>query len=126
MVLYGMSGLIFALRFLDTRVYFPRVHKAVIVYLGVSALLQLLAVLFGSQRFSLLVAIAAYVSLFMGCHTSLPLNGNGNQALADQCLSFLRKVTTFEPGALREPQPPPSSATSIFDSASCSILMTSM
>ena len=56
MVLYGASGLIFALRFLDTRKHLPRAHNAVLGYLGVSGLLLLLAVLFGSQQAALLVA----------------------------------------------------------------------
>ena len=56
MMLYGASGLIFALRFLDTRTYFPRAHKAVIGYLSVSTVLLLLTVLFDSQRYALLIA----------------------------------------------------------------------
>jgi len=65
MVLYGASGLLFALRFLDTRKYFPRVHNAVLGYLGVTGALLLLAVLFGSQQAALLVAFT-FVSLFTG------------------------------------------------------------
>jgi diguanylate cyclase (GGDEF)-like protein len=55
-MLYGASGLIFALSFLETRAYFPRAHKAVIGYLSVSTVLLLLAVLFDSQRYALLIA----------------------------------------------------------------------
>jgi diguanylate cyclase (GGDEF)-like protein len=55
-MLYGASGLIFALSFLETRTYFPRAHKAVIAYLSVSTVLLLLAVLFDSQRYALLIA----------------------------------------------------------------------
>ena len=55
-MLYGASGLIFALSFLETRTYFPRAHKAVIGYLSVSTVLLLLAVLFDSQRYALLIA----------------------------------------------------------------------
>ena len=63
MVAYGVSGLLFALRFLDTRRHFPRVHKAVLAYVGVSGLLLLLAVLFNNQRDALLVAFT-FVCLF--------------------------------------------------------------
>jgi diguanylate cyclase (GGDEF)-like protein len=55
-MLYGATGLIFALSFLETRTYFPRAHKAVIAYLSVSTVLLLLAVLFDSQRYALLIA----------------------------------------------------------------------
>jgi diguanylate cyclase (GGDEF)-like protein len=63
MVLYGASGLLFALRFLDTRRQFPRLHKAVLGYLGIAGLLLLLALVFDSQRHALLVAFT-FVSLF--------------------------------------------------------------
>ena len=63
MVFYGVSGLVFALRFLDTRRYFPRIHKAVLGYVGISCLLLLLAVIFDSQRDALLVAFS-FVFLF--------------------------------------------------------------
>ena len=56
MVLYGACGLMFALSFLDTRAHFPRVHKAVLAYLGVTGLLLLLAVWFDRQQAALLVA----------------------------------------------------------------------
>ena len=65
MVLYGASGLIFALQFLETRKHFPRVHKAVLGYLGTAFFLLLLAVLSDSQRYALLVAFA-FVFLFTG------------------------------------------------------------
>jgi diguanylate cyclase (GGDEF)-like protein len=64
-VLYAASGLIFALRFLDTRKHFPRVHIAVIGYLGLSTFLLLLAVVFDSQLYALLVAFT-FVFLFTG------------------------------------------------------------
>jgi diguanylate cyclase (GGDEF)-like protein len=63
MVLYGTTGLIFALRFLSTRKYFPRVHKAVVGYLGIVWVLLLLSILFGSQYYALLVAFT-FVFLF--------------------------------------------------------------
>ena len=65
MVLYGACGLIFALRFLDTREHFPRVHKAVLGFLGVVGLLLLLAVWFDSQQAALLVAFT-FIFLFTG------------------------------------------------------------
>jgi len=65
MVLYGASGLFFALRFLDIRKYFPRVHNVVLGYLGVTGLLLLLALLFGSQQAALLVAFT-FALLFTG------------------------------------------------------------
>jgi diguanylate cyclase (GGDEF)-like protein len=65
MVLYGASGLLFALRFLDTRRYFPRVHKTVLGYLGVAGFLELVAVVFDSQRYALLVSFT-FVFLFTG------------------------------------------------------------
>ena len=63
MVAYGASGLLFALRFLDTRRHFPRVHKAVLGFISVSCLLLLLSILFNSQRDALLVAFS-FVCLF--------------------------------------------------------------
>lgn len=56
MMLYGGSGLIFALSFLHTRTHLPRAHKAVVACLGLFASLQLLAVLLDSQLLSLMVA----------------------------------------------------------------------
>lgn len=62
-VLYGTSGLTFALAFLDTRTHLPRVHKAVIGFMAVSGLLELLSILIDSQRDALLVAFV-YAFLF--------------------------------------------------------------
>src|SRR5699024_1009882 len=56
MVAYGVSGLDFALAFLNTRRQFPRAHKAVIGYLIVSCILLLVAVMLNRQREALLVA----------------------------------------------------------------------
>ncbi len=64
MVLFGTSGLIFALTFLDTRTFFPRLHRAVVVFLGVTVGLQALAVLFDSQLYSLLIAFT-FAMLFV-------------------------------------------------------------
>lgn len=58
MVLYATSGLFFALRFLDTREHFPRLHRAVLAYLGVVGALLLLAVLLDSQLYALLLAFS--------------------------------------------------------------------
>jgi len=65
MVLYGSAGLIFGLSFLETRRHFPRIHKAVLGYLGIALALLLLAVLMDSQRDALLVAFT-FVFLFTG------------------------------------------------------------
>ena len=56
MVLYGVSGLVFAIRFLDLRVFFPRVRKAVIGFCAASGALLTAAILLGSQKYALLVA----------------------------------------------------------------------
>ena len=71
MVLYAAAGLIFALRFLDTRQKLPRTRRAVLGYIGVAALLLFLSILFDSQRFSLLVAFTfvftfAWIMLGLG------------------------------------------------------------
>jgi diguanylate cyclase (GGDEF)-like protein len=63
MVLYGASGLFFALRFLGTNRNFPRAHNAVLGFLGVAGFLLLLAILFGNQKIALLVAFT-FVFLF--------------------------------------------------------------
>lgn len=63
MVLYGSSGLIFALAFLDTRRLFPRLHRSVVIYVGLSLALLLAAMLAGSQRYALQIAFT-FVSLF--------------------------------------------------------------
>ncbi len=70
MVLYGVSGLMFALRFLDIRRHFPRVHKAVLGYCGVSAMLLALSVLANDQTAALLVAFT-FVFLFTGIMLAL-------------------------------------------------------
>ncbi|WP_322629338.1 diguanylate cyclase [Halothiobacillus sp.] len=63
MVLYAASGLLFGLSFLDTRVHFPRLHKAVLgLIVGVGFLL-LLTILLGDQRDALLLAFS-FVCLF--------------------------------------------------------------
>jgi diguanylate cyclase (GGDEF)-like protein len=71
MVLYGVSGLAFAIRFLDLNVYFPRVRRAVIAFCTASAGLLAAAILAGSQVFALLVAFSfaflfAGIMLFLG------------------------------------------------------------
>jgi len=70
MVLYGILGLLFALRFLDTQRHFPRLHRAVLAYAGAGAVLVLLAVLLGSQRSALLIAFT-FVFLFAGIMLAL-------------------------------------------------------
>lgn len=63
MVCYGISGLFFALRFLDTRIYFPRVHRAVIGYCTLASILLALSMLSNNQTHALWVAFI-FVFLF--------------------------------------------------------------
>jgi len=65
MFLYGASGLLFAIRFLDLRVYFPRVRKAVIAYCAAFGVLLTAAFLLGSQQHALLAAFI-FAILFTG------------------------------------------------------------
>lgn len=69
-LLYGSSGLAFALRFLDIRRHFPRLYRAITGYLGVFALLMLLAILAGSQKHALMLAFV-FVLLFAGIMLAL-------------------------------------------------------
>lgn len=63
MVLYGASGLCFAMSFLATHRHFPRLHKAIIGYIVSAGVLLALTVVFDSQRYALLLAFV-FVSLF--------------------------------------------------------------
>ncbi len=63
MLLYGLSGLLFALRFLDMRRGFPRVYLAVIAFMSVFSGIMLLALLLGHQAHALLAAFT-FVFLF--------------------------------------------------------------
>jgi diguanylate cyclase (GGDEF)-like protein len=65
MFLYGVSGLVFASRFLALREYFPRIHKAVIGYCAAFGVLLGAAILLGSQKHALLAAFS-FVFLFTG------------------------------------------------------------
>lgn len=65
MVLFGVSGLLFANRFLDLRVHFPRVRKAVIAFCATFGTLLAAALLAGSQKYALLVAFT-FAFLFTG------------------------------------------------------------
>lgn len=56
MFLYGVSGLQFAIRFLDLQVYFPRVRKAVIGFCVIFGILLAAAILLDSQKYALLDA----------------------------------------------------------------------
>jgi len=56
MFLYGTSGLVFAIRFLDLRTSFPRVHQAVVAYCAAFGALLAASILLGSQKYALLVA----------------------------------------------------------------------
>jgi diguanylate cyclase (GGDEF)-like protein len=70
MFLYGVSGLLFANRFLDLGVYFPRVRKAVFAYCAVSGALLVAAIAAGSQTAALLTAFT-FVFLFTGLMPAL-------------------------------------------------------
>ena len=54
MFLYGVSGLVFATRFLDLRVFFPRARKAVIAFCAAFGVLLAAAFVLGSQKAALL------------------------------------------------------------------------
>lgn len=62
MLLYGLSGLLFAVRFLDVRRRFPRVFLAVIAFMAVFSGFILLAMMFGNQ---VLVLLAAFTFIFL-------------------------------------------------------------
>ncbi|HUX82078.1 MAG TPA: diguanylate cyclase [Halothiobacillus sp.] len=63
MVLYAASGLLFGLDFLDTRVHFPRLSKAVLGLIAGVGFLLALTILLGDQRDALLLAFS-FVCLF--------------------------------------------------------------
>ena len=65
MYLYGVSGLAFAIRFLDLRVYFPRARKAVIAFCAAFGILLAAAFLLDSQKVALLAAFT-FAFLFTG------------------------------------------------------------
>lgn len=65
MVLYGVSGLLFAAQFLELRTHFPRIHKGVIGFSLTFVALLVAAMLMDSQKNALLVAFT-YVFLFAG------------------------------------------------------------
>ncbi len=65
MYLYGVSGLVFAIRFLDLRVYFPRARKAVIAFCAAFGGVLAAAFLLDSQQYALLAAFS-FVFLFTG------------------------------------------------------------
>ena len=63
MVLFGVSGLVFALHFLSIGSSFPRMHRVVVWMRNLFVLLLLAAILAGSQLYALLVAFA-FVTIF--------------------------------------------------------------
>lgn len=65
MYLYGVSGLVFAIRFLDLRVYFPRARKAVIAFCAAFGVLVAAAFLLDSLKAALLAAFS-FAFLFTG------------------------------------------------------------
>lgn len=68
--LYGVSGLLFALRFLDLRVFFPRARWAVLGYCAAFGAALAVAVLLGNQKIALLVSFS-FVFLFTGIMLAL-------------------------------------------------------
>jgi len=68
--LYGASGLLFAIRFLDLRTHFPRVYRSVVGYCAVFGALLVSAILLGSQKHALLVSFT-FVFLFTGIMLAL-------------------------------------------------------
>ena len=58
MMLFAISGLLFATRFLETRTAFPRLHRGIILGVSGFAALQALAVLAGSQVSALLLSFS--------------------------------------------------------------------
>ena len=65
MYFYGVSGLLFASRFLDLRVHFPRIRNAVIGYCAAFGVLLAAALLLSNQKLALLVSFT-FVFLFTG------------------------------------------------------------
>jgi diguanylate cyclase (GGDEF)-like protein len=65
MFLFGTSGLLFAIRFLDLRIYFPRVRKAVIGFCATFGIMLAAAMVAGSQKYALLAAFT-FAFLFTG------------------------------------------------------------
>ena len=65
MLLYGMTGLLFAVSFLGTRANFPRMHQAVIWTCTFFAMLLMASFMLGHNAFGLGVAFA-FVSVFSG------------------------------------------------------------
>ena len=63
MMLYAAMGLLFAQSFLDTRRYFPRLHRGLLVYIGISMLALIGAALLDWQTAALLLAFA-FLTLF--------------------------------------------------------------
>ena len=70
MILYGVGGLLFADRFLDLRIHFPRVRKAVLAFCAASGFLLALAIALGNQTLALLTAFS-FAFLFTGLMLAL-------------------------------------------------------
>ncbi|MGE5320692.1 MAG: diguanylate cyclase [Hyphomicrobiaceae bacterium] len=71
--LYGVSGLFFAIRFLELRAQFPRLYKAVVAYCGTFGALLAVAIVLGSQKVALLVSFT-FVFLFSGIMLALGIS----------------------------------------------------
>ncbi|MDP1924116.1 MAG: diguanylate cyclase [Thiobacillus sp.] len=70
MLSFGISGLLFAIRFLELRLYFPRARRAVLVFCAASGGLLGTAMLLGNQKAALLVAFS-FALLFSGLMLAL-------------------------------------------------------
>lgn len=68
--LYGVAGLMFADRFLDLKVHFPRMRIAVLTYCATFGLMLAVAMLLGSQKYALL---ASFVFIFLFTNLMLAL-----------------------------------------------------
>lgn len=97
MFLYAVSGLLFATQFLDLRVYFPRIRKAVFAYCATFGALLAAAILVGSQKYALLASFS-FVFLFTG--VMLLLGGISVRAGQKAAKYFLIAAITAMVGAV--------------------------
>lgn len=97
MFLYGVSGLLFAIRFLDLQVVFPRVRKAVIGFCVIFGILLAAAILLGNQEYALL---AAFIFAFLFSIVMLALGVISVRAGQKPAKYFLIAALTAMVGAL--------------------------
>lgn len=70
MTLFGASGLVFAMRFLEIGKHYPRLCKSIPYFLGAVALLMSLAIVFSAHYLALILAFG-FVFLFIGLMMTL-------------------------------------------------------